>query len=310
VARSAAADGECRNRHVVVRVSVGDKGTKVTGLLICGNRWRGRREAVMFKQHSSRVTWKPLAGLGVLAILAVAMLLLAGCQSSSNAPAAGTDATGTLAIETITVNGEGKVSVTPDEAIVSVAVETDAADAASALDTNSKDMQKVLDALKAQGIKDTEIETANVAVYPNRQYDPQTGKETLVGYRAQNSVTVTLTDLTKVPAVFAAATEAGANNITGPVWQLSDNNQAVNEALTRATENALGKAQTLATASGVKVGSILVLNEGSVSSPPIFYADQALASGASKDSSVTPPPTSPQMIEVTASVTATYRMER
>jgi len=263
----------------------------------------------MFKQHSHTRTWQPLAGVGVLAILAVAVLLLAGCQSSSNTPAAGTDATGTQAVDTITVNGEGRVSVTPDEAIVSVAVETDAADAASALDTNSKDMQKVLDALKAQGIKDAEIETANVAVYPNRQYDPQTGKETLVGYRATNSVTVTLTDLTKVPAVFAAATEAGANNITGPVWQLSDNNQAVKEALTRATENALGKAQTLATASGVKAGPILVLNEGSVSTPPIFYAAATPAGEVAKDS-VTPPPTSPQMIEVTASVTATYRMER
>jgi len=242
-----------------------------------------------------------------LTALAVVGLLLAGCQSSGNTSAAGSDSAGSPAIDTITVNGEGKVSVTPDEAVVTVAVETDAADAAAALDTNSKDMQKVLNALKAQGIKDTEIETANVAVYPNRQYDPQTGKESLVGYRATNSVTVTLTDLTKVPAVFAAATEAGANNITGPVWQLSDNNQAVKEALTRATENALGKAQTLATASGVKVGPILVLNEGSVSTPPI-YRDSAYA--AAVPDSVTPPPTSPQMIDVTASITATYRMDR
>jgi uncharacterized protein YggE len=263
----------------------------------------------MFHQQSHTRTWRPLAGLGVLTILTAAMLLLAGCQSGDKTPAAGTDTTGAPAADTITVNGEGKVSVAPDEAVISVAVETDAPDAATALDTNSKDMQKVLDALKAKGIKDTEIETANVAVYPNRQYDPQTGKESLVGYRATNSVTVTLTDLTKVPAVFAAATEAGANNITGPVWQLSDNNLAVKEALTRATDNALGKAQTLATAAGVKVGSILVLNEGSVSTPPMYY-DTALASEAGKGGSVTPPPMSPQMIEVTANVTATYRMDR
>jgi uncharacterized protein len=262
----------------------------------------------MFNQHTDTRTWRLLSGSGVLIILAVTMLLVTGCQSGTKTPAAGTDTAGIQAVDTITVNGEGKVSVTPDEAKVSVTVETDAADASSALDTNSKDMQKVLDALKAQGIKDTEIETANVAVYPNRQFDPKTGKESLVGYRAQNSVTVTLSDLTKVPAVFTAATEAGANNITGPVWQLSDNNQAVKEALTRATENALGKAQTLATASGVKVGSILVLNEGSVATPPVYYA--ATAGTMAAGSPVTPPPTSPQMIEVTASVTATYRMER
>jgi Uncharacterized conserved protein len=262
----------------------------------------------MSYQATRVVRWKWIAALGAAAIV-MAALFLAGCQSSSVTPAQGTGAitTPAAAVDTITVNGEGKVSVTPDEAVVNVTVETDAGDASSALDTNSKDMQKVLAALKAQGIKDTEIMTANVAVYPNRQSDPQTGKESLLGYRAQNSVTVTLTDLTKVPSVFTAATEAGANNITGPTWQLSDNNQAVKEALTRATENAFGKAQTLATASGVKVGSILVLNEGSISTPPILYA--AGDAQAARDS-ITPPPTSPQMIDVTASVTATYRMER
>lgn len=261
----------------------------------------------MSYQASQVVGWKWAVALGAAAVV-VAALFLAGCQSSNVTPAQGTGATVTpaVAVDTITVNGEGKVSVRPDEAVVNVTVETDAGDASSALDTNSKDMQKVLAALKAQGIKDTEIETANVAVYPNRQYDQQTGKASLVGYRAQNSVTVTLTDLTKVPAVFTAATEAGANNITGPMWQLSDNNQAVKEALTRATENASVKAQTLATASGVKVGSILVLNEGSISTPPILYA----ASSAAARDSTTPPPTSPQMIDVTGSVTATYRMER
>jgi hypothetical protein len=40
-----------------------------------------------------------------------------------------------------------------------------------------------------------------------------------------------------------------------------------------------------------------------------MYYDTAMASEAGKGS-VTPPPMSPQMIEVTASVTATYRMDR
>jgi len=245
-----------------------------------------------------------LALLGVLALASLG-LALSGCQSD-NAPAEGSTVASTQPIDTITVTGTGKATVMPDEAVVSVAVENDADTASAALDANSKQMQKVLDGLKAAGVKEDQIETSNVVVYPNRRYDQQTGQETLVGYRASNSVTVTMTDMTQVPVVYKAATEAGANNISGPSWQLSDDNQAVNQALAKATEDALSKAQALAAAAGVKVGEVMVLNEGT-STPPIIYGMPEAAKAAD---SVAPPPVNPSTIDVTATVTATYRLQR
>ncbi len=256
---------------------------------------------------SGRTRSGVLVLLGVV-VLAALGLVVSGCQSNG-APAEGSTVSTSQPIDTITVTGTGKATVMPDEAVVSVAVENDADTAGAALDANSKQMQKVLDGLKAVGIKQDQIETSNVVVYPNRRYDQQTGQETLVGYRASNSVTVTMTDMTQVPVVYKAATEAGANNISGPSWQLSDDNQAVNQALAKAFENALSKAQALATAAGVKVGDVMVMNEGSSSTPPIIYGTREMA-GAKAADSVTPPPMNPTNIDVTATVTATYRLQR
>jgi hypothetical protein len=64
-------------------------------------------------------------------------------------------------INTIIVSGTGRVTRPPDEATIQVSVENDEATAAEALDANSKDTRRVLDRLKAEGIADNAIETAN-----------------------------------------------------------------------------------------------------------------------------------------------------
>ena len=212
-------------------------------------------------------------------------------------------------INTIIVLGTGKVTTLPDEATIQVSVENDGATAAEALDANSKDMQKVLDRLKAEGIADNAIETANVVVYPNRYYDQQSGQEKTTGYRAQNTVTVTFSDLSLIGDVYAAMTEAGADSVSGPNWQLSEDNPAVTAALTRAIANARVKAEAIAADQGVQLGEALIISESSVSQPYLVYAEKA-AAGMRADSSVTPPPISPENMEVTASVTVTYRMSR
>ena len=107
---------------------------------------------------------------------------------------------------------------------------------------------------------------------------------------------------------FAAAAEAGANNMSGPTWQLSENSQAETEALNKAATNARSKADALAAAEGVAVGQVLILDETSTSPISPVY-DQSTASGAATPS-VSPPPVNPQNIDVTASVSVTYQIKR
>jgi uncharacterized protein len=208
---------------------------------------------------------------------------------------------------TIIVSGTGKVTTPPDEATIQVSVENEGETAAEALSANSTDMQKVLDRLQAEGIADDALETANVVVYPNRYYDPQAGQEKTTGYRAQNAITVTFTDLSLIGRVYAAMTDAGASSVSGPEWQLSEDNPAVITALIRAIANARVKAEAIAADQGVRLGDALVISESSVSQPYLVRAEKA-AAVADADSWVDPPPIRLQKMEVIASVTVTYRM--
>src|SRR3990172_8680676 len=159
---------------------------------------------------------KKVLPLTVALVVALVMVgvFIAGCGDATDTRE-GTQSAGADGsfLNTIIVSGTGKVTTLPDEASIQVSVENDAATAAEALDANSKDTQKVLDRLKAEGIADKAIETANVVVYPNRYYDQQSGQEKTTGYRAQNTVTVTFDDLSVIGDVFAAVIEAGADNV-------------------------------------------------------------------------------------------------
>ena len=199
---------------------------------------------------------------------------MAGCNTRQQAAAQGGDPSSRPLgpIDTIIVSGTGKVTTPPDEATIQVAVENDGATAVEALNANSADTQKVLDRLKAEGVADEDIETTGVVVFPNRYYDSQTNQEKTTGYRAQNTVTVTFHDLTVIGDVFAAVTEAGADNVYGPNWLLSDDNTAITEALTKAVANARMKGEALAAEQGVKLGEVLVINESSAANwYPVYW---------------------------------------
>lgn len=242
------------------------------------------------------------------AVVALLVFVLAGC---GNGPARGVgvgaqEGQSMQVTDTVTVSGSAEVAAAPDEAVISVSVQNDGADAAQALDQNSKSMAAVLARLKAEGIQDSMIETASVSVMPNVTYNPQTGEQKVEGYRAQNTATVTLKDLSMVGKVFSAATEAGANNVAGPQWRLSERNEATKESLVRAVAVARAKAEALAVAVGLKLGDVVVITEAGTSGPFVAYDSQKAAGGLS----VAEPPVNPMNIQVSSNVTITYRLTK
>jgi uncharacterized protein len=242
--------------------------------------------------------------LGAAVLGAIALVALVGCGGSSQATATEPTQAQTLQLaDTVTVSGTGDVLAQPDQAVINVGVNTQAATAAEAMDGNSKAMAGVIQALKSAGVQDSMIQTSSVSVVPNINYDPTTGEQKLNGYQAQNTVRVTLKDLSMVGAVYAAATGAGANNVTGPEWTLSDQNDATKQALDKAVAAARNKADALAAAVGRKVGDVVVINESGTVVPPV-YADMAQSAGGK----VATPPVNPMDIQVSANVTITYRL--
>ena len=256
----------------------------------------------------NRKNWVLAGSLGVIAVMALGLLAV-GCGTDRDSTAMAGPGETAQPIDSITVSGEGIVKAGPEEATLTVTVETDAPDARQALDENSKQTAQVLERLKAEGLDEASLQTSNVAVYPNRRWDPQSGKETLEGYRAQNSIRVILTDLTKVGDIFSAATEAGANNISGPEWSLSDDSVAVGQALDKAFASARAKAETLAKAAGVTLGDVLTIQESSTATPPVIYDTRVGGDKAAAEALGTTP-INPMDLEVRGSVTLTFRLSK
>jgi hypothetical protein len=170
----------------------------------------------------------------------------------------------------ITVIGEGKVSLQPDIARVTIGVETlkDTVQEASA--DNRTSVEAVLEALKAQGIAEDDIQTSGFSVYAER-YGP-TGPlpEGEVRYRVSNNVTVTIRDIDSVGTVLDAAVEAGANNIYGVEFALDDPSSVESDAREKAVADARAKAEELAGLVGAELGDVISVSEVIAASG--FYA--------------------------------------
>jgi uncharacterized protein YggE len=157
----------------------------------------------------------------------------------------------------ITVTGTGSVKAVPDQADFSLGVQTSGQTARDALARNSEQMSRVLAAIQAAGIAKDDVKTQEVSVSPSYE---AAGK--VNGYTARNTVSVHIRVLSKAAAVLDGATKAGANDVYGPTFARSDREALQAKALRSAVENARSKAQALADAANIRLGSVTAITEG------------------------------------------------
>ena len=162
-----------------------------------------------------------------------------------------------LDANTVTVSGQGRVSVAPDRALVRLGVLTRAATAPDALREHEEDVARVLTRVRGFGIADRDIEVNTLSL--GEDYGPD-GPD---GYRAQRIVTVTMDSLRRVPDLVAAVVSEGANQLQGIEYVVRDTAPAEALALDRAVADARTKAERIASASGVRLGSVVAVQEGS-----------------------------------------------
>ncbi|HET6973886.1 MAG TPA: SIMPL domain-containing protein [Pyrinomonadaceae bacterium] len=169
----------------------------------------------------------------------------------------------------VMVAGDSIVQAQPDTAIVTVSVVTQNRQALAAQQDNAAKTDAVVRALKAAAGSGAEVKTSGYSVQPQRVYK-EGQPPTITGYEARNSVTVTLSDLTKVGSVIDAAAQAGANDVAGISFTLRQDRQARDRALSEATREAVSKAQVIASALGGRVVRIVeVQEEGFQQRPPV-----------------------------------------
>lgn len=183
-----------------------------------------------------------------ISALLLGILLMVAC-----APASGIVSKEELK-NTISVNGVGTVSLTPDMATITVGVSTDNEDAKTAVSQNSKQVTNIMSALANLDIQEEDIKTVNFSVYPRQKYDDN-GNVISVTYFVSNSVKVTVKDLDLLGELLNQVVGAGANTINSISFGLIDREGANQHAISLAMENALERATILAEASGSDLGS-------------------------------------------------------
>jgi uncharacterized protein YggE len=192
----------------------------------------------------------------------------------------------------ITVTGLGTVQAVPDEAELSLGVETEGTTAKEALAENSARMERLLAALRGAGVKKADTRTQEVSVYP--RYEE-------AGYTARNSVLVTIHELERAGAILELAARSGANQTSGPGLSTSNRKELEAKALTAAVRDARAKAEALAKAAGVSLGRVTAIVEGS-GGVPVPYALEARTAAKAV-------PIEPGTEDVQATVTITFAIE-
>lgn len=201
----------------------------------------------------------------LLLVSVVIIGLLAACS-----PSVGTSEKGNM--RSMNVSGTGRVSVVPDIATINIGVRTEAEEVTDALDGNTAQANAIAEVLQGLGVDEKDIQTSNFNVYPSERYNPMTGEVEGRYFVVENTVNVTVRDLTSLGEVLSAVVDAGANNIYGINFSVEDRQEAVAEARELAIADAKAKAEAIAEAAGVELGDLLSINiyEGSA---PITYFD-------------------------------------
>jgi len=182
----------------------------------------------------------------------------------------------------ISVSGEATVSVAPDQAQIEAGVTSEAKTAREASETNNAAMGKALLALKAAGIDPKDIQTLLVTLQPETVPNHNGGgPNTIVGYRASNRVTVRLRDILKVASTIDMLVAAGATDIGGIEFSVSNASKLLDDARAQAIADARRKAEILAKAAGVTLGPPLSISEAGAPGPVLFRSKMAVGFAAS-----------------------------
>ena len=198
----------------------------------------------------------------------------------------------------ITVSGDATVAVAPDLAMIRLGVTSQAKTAREASDANAKQMTSVLAAIKGTGVADRDVQTSRLSLQP--QYDQsKPGAARLLGFQVTNQVTVRIREIDKLPSILDHAIAAGANEMSGIEFIVSEQSTLLDQARDDAIADARRKAGLYAKAAGVKLGSVTsIVEEGS--SPPPRPVMQAMRSGAV--------PVAPGEQMLRAAVTVTFEL--
>ncbi len=204
---------------------------------------------------------------------------------------------------TFDVSGEGKVTASPDVALINAGINANATSVKAAQDQINAVINKVSDAVKKLGVDSKDIKTVNYNVNPN--YDFGNGSK-ITGYSANTNLQIKVRQLDRANEVLDTVTGNGANQIGGVSFDIDDKTKFENQARQKAVDEAKKKASDAAKIAGFTLGKIVNYSENSGGVPrpvPMLQASDTKAQGG------IPTKIEPGSTDIDVTVTLSYEIE-
>lgn len=211
----------------------------------------------------------------------------------------------------ISVSGTSSLTVDPNEAEVYARIVTLEKTAQDSKNRNSEVSKKVTDALKKAGVKSSDIETSQFSIYPKYEYEEvveinlRKSNQVLIGYEVVNVLKVTTQDIDKAGKLIDAAVDAGANDIEGVSFGLTDEREkeTKQQAMIAASNDAKEKAVALSTNLGVALLRPISISESSFYYQPFEFRGAFMEKAVAAETVI-----NPQKLDVSASIQLVYEI--
>jgi len=206
----------------------------------------------------------------------------------------------------ISVTGSGEAAAAPDRGHINAGVQTLAPTVSESAEENQAVVERIMKALRDEGVDTADIQTADYSIWQEQQHDPRgTGESRIVGYRVNNTVRVTINDIDRLGKILAAVTNAGANTVHGISFSVKDSAALEARARAAAMADARSRAEALAELAGVKLGKVLSISMSSGGAFP-----RPMAGGFKEMAmSAAAPDISGGQLSVTVQVQLSYEIE-
>ncbi|MFZ4435000.1 MAG: SIMPL domain-containing protein [Flavobacterium psychrophilum] len=173
----------------------------------------------------------------------------------------------------VTVMGEGKIKIVPDQVVISLSIETKGTETKAVKEQNDAKTAAVLKGIKKWGLAPADVQTQRVSLQPSYDYET---KKTFI--HANQSISLLLRDLSKYDGLMTDMVTAGITNISSVVFQSSQQVKLQSSVRKLAMQNAVEKAQDYLSVVGQKVGKVQSISDTAVSeSPRPFYNSKMTA---------------------------------
>lgn len=213
----------------------------------------------------------------------------------------------TALVRSISVTGEAKEELAPDQAVISGQLVSRDKQLAAAKKDNDNLMARLVAVAKQFEIPKEKISASNVFISPEYTYNDKLKKQELTGYVVSRNLSMTLDKMDIHERVLSALVENKIDQVNGVSFGLSNPEKRRDALRVIAVQNAKARAQSLADAAGAKLGKVISITTNGASPPPMPVPMMMAAKARMAEDSVAP--SLPGLTSLQESVSVTYELE-